>query len=82
MEASVAYARGKPILSDVEYDDLKAQLRKKNSKVVQQVIASKVRMASSTPASILTNNQISSRGQGAASAAATCTATAIQTTLK
>ena len=44
MEASVAYARGKPILSDVEYDDLKAQLRKKNSKVVQQVIAGTVRM--------------------------------------
>ena len=82
MEASVAYARGKPILSDVEYDDLKAQLRKKNSKVVQQVICRYSQDASSTPAPILTNNRISSRGQGAASAAETCTATAIQTTLK
>ena len=37
MEASKAYAAGKPFLSDSEYDDLRAQLRTKNSKVVQQV---------------------------------------------
>ena len=36
MQASMAAAAGKPMLSDEEYDDLKAQLRNKNSKVVQQ----------------------------------------------
>ncbi len=37
MEASLAYQAGKPILSDTEFDELKGQLRKKNSKVVSQV---------------------------------------------
>ena len=37
MEASMSYQVGKPILSDSEYDELKGALRKKNSKVVQQV---------------------------------------------
>lgn len=36
MQASMAAAAGKPMLSDEEYDDLKAQLRNKNSRVVQQ----------------------------------------------
>lgn len=36
MQASMAAAADKPFLSDEEYDDLKAQLRTKNSKVVQQ----------------------------------------------
>ena len=33
----MAYQAGKPIMTDVEYDELKGKLRKKNSKVVQQV---------------------------------------------
>ena len=37
MEASMASTAGKPIMSDEEYDELKAKLRNKNSKVVQQV---------------------------------------------
>lgn len=37
MEASMSYQAGKPIISDVEFDELKGKLRKKNSKVVQQV---------------------------------------------
>ena len=37
MQASMAATAGNPILSDEEYDDLKAQLRNKNSVVVQQV---------------------------------------------
>ena len=37
MQASMAATAGKPIISDEEYDDLKAQLRNKNSVVVQQV---------------------------------------------
>ena len=37
MEASMSYQAGKPIISDSEYDELKGALRKKNSKVVQQV---------------------------------------------
>lgn len=37
MEASMSYQVGKPIMSDSEYDELKGALRKKNSKVVQQV---------------------------------------------
>ncbi len=37
MEASMSYQAGKPIISDREYDELKGTLRKKNSKVVQQV---------------------------------------------
>ena len=37
LEASLAFQAGKPIVSDEEYDTLKDQLRKKNSKVVQQV---------------------------------------------
>lgn len=37
MEASKAYAAGKPFLSDDQFDDLKKQLRDKNSKVVAQV---------------------------------------------
>ena len=36
MQASMAAAAGKPMMSDEEYDDLKAQLRNKNSRVVQQ----------------------------------------------
>ena len=32
----MAAAAGKPMLSDEEYDELKAQLRNKNSRVVQQ----------------------------------------------
>lgn len=36
MQASMAAAAGKPMLSDEEYDELKAQLRNKNSRVVQQ----------------------------------------------
>lgn len=39
LEASLAYQAGKPMVSDEEYDQLKAQLRKKNSVVVQQVLA-------------------------------------------
>jgi NAD-dependent DNA ligase len=34
----LAYQAGKPIVSDQEYDKLKAELRKKNSVVVQQVL--------------------------------------------
>ena len=37
MQASMAAAANKPIISDEEYDELKAKLRTKNSKVVQQV---------------------------------------------
>ncbi len=37
LEASLAFQAGKSIVSDEEYDSLKDQLRKKNSKVVQQV---------------------------------------------
>ena len=37
MQASMAATAGKPIITDEEYDDLKAQLRNKNSVVVQQV---------------------------------------------
>ena len=37
MEASMASAAGKPIMTDEEYDELKAKLRNKNSRVVQQV---------------------------------------------
>lgn len=37
MQASMAAAANKPIISDEEYDQLKAKLRTKNSKVVQQV---------------------------------------------
>ena len=37
MEASMSYQAGKPIISDTEFDELKGKLRKKNSKVVQQV---------------------------------------------
>lgn len=36
MQASMAAAAGNPMLSDEEYDELKAQLRNKNSRVVQQ----------------------------------------------
>lgn len=36
MQASMAAAANKPMMSDEEYDDLKAQLRNKNSRVVQQ----------------------------------------------
>lgn len=36
LEASMAYARGKPILSDEEYDSLKAELRNKGSVVTAQ----------------------------------------------
>lgn len=32
----MSYQAGKPIISDVEFDELKGKLRKKNSKVVQQ----------------------------------------------
>lgn len=38
MEASKAYVAGKPFLSDEQFDDLKQQLRTKNSKVVSQVL--------------------------------------------
>ena len=37
MEASLAYTAKKPIISDDEYDQLKAQLREQSSKVVRQV---------------------------------------------
>ena len=37
MEATLAYQAGKPIVSDEEYDNLRRELRNKNSKVVQQV---------------------------------------------
>ena len=37
LEATMAYQAGKPIVSDEEYDQLKRQLRNKNSMVVQQV---------------------------------------------
>ena len=37
MEASLAYAAGKPFLSDEQFDELKRKLRKQNSRVVQQV---------------------------------------------
>lgn len=37
LEASLAYQAGKPIVTDEQYDELKAKLRKKNSIVVQQV---------------------------------------------
>ena len=33
----MSYQAGKPIISDSEYDELKGTLRKKNSRVVQQV---------------------------------------------
>ena len=33
----MAAASNKPIISDEEYDELKAKLRNKNSKIVQQV---------------------------------------------
>ena len=36
MQASMAAAAGKPMMSDEEYDGLKAELRNKNSRVVQQ----------------------------------------------
>ncbi len=36
MQASMAAAANEPIISDEEYDELKSQLRTKNSKVVQQ----------------------------------------------
>lgn len=35
MEATLSYNRGKPILSDDEYDELRAELKSKNSIVVQ-----------------------------------------------
>ena len=38
MEASMSYQAGKPIMSDEDFDELKGTLRKKNSKVVQQVV--------------------------------------------
>ena len=37
MEATMAYQTGKPIVTDQEYDQLKRELRNKNSMVVQQV---------------------------------------------
>ena len=37
LQASMAAASNKPIISDEEYDELKAKLRNKNSKIVQQV---------------------------------------------
>ena len=37
MEATLAYQAGKPIVTDEEYDNLRRELRNKNSKVVQQV---------------------------------------------
>ena len=37
MEATMAYQAGKPIVTDEEYDQLKRELRNKNSMVVQQV---------------------------------------------
>jgi NAD-dependent DNA ligase len=37
LEASMAYQAGKPIVSDEEYDQLKRDLRMKNSMVIQQV---------------------------------------------
>lgn len=36
MQASMAAAANKPMMSDEEYDELKAKLRTKNSVVVQQ----------------------------------------------
>lgn len=36
MEASMAYADGKPILSDAEFDDLKSRLKKANSDITVQ----------------------------------------------
>ena len=37
LEATMAYQAGKPIVTDEEYDQLKRELRNKNSMVVQQV---------------------------------------------
>lgn len=37
MEASRAFEKGQPILSDEQYDDLKKQLRRDRSSVVAQV---------------------------------------------
>ena len=37
MEATMAYQAGKPIVTDEEYDQLKRELRNKNSMVTQQV---------------------------------------------
>ena len=37
LEASMAYQAGKPIVSDEEFDQLKRELRMKNSMVIQQV---------------------------------------------
>ena len=37
LEASMAYQAGKSIVSDEEYDQLKRELRMKNSMVIQQV---------------------------------------------
>ena len=37
MEASRAFEKGTPILSDEQYDDLKKQLRRDRSTVVAQV---------------------------------------------
>jgi hypothetical protein len=36
LQASMAYARGTPVLTDAEYDDLKARLRANNSVVTAQ----------------------------------------------
>ena len=37
MEATMAYQAGKPIVTDEEFDQLRRELRNKNSIVVQQV---------------------------------------------
>lgn len=39
MEASRAFAEGKPIITDEQYDELKRQLRRDRSTVVAQVPA-------------------------------------------
>jgi hypothetical protein len=38
MEASRAFEKGKPIITDEQYDDLKKQLRRDRSTVVAQVV--------------------------------------------
>ena len=80
MEASMAYAAGKPFLSDDEYDDLKRKLRQKNSKVVQQVRRRPILFCAPLPCLVVLQvpevQPCLCRGHAAACAAGTCTATA------
>ena len=82
MEASLAYTAKKPIISDDEYDSLKAQLREQSSKVVKQVgtgAAAGGRRSHSHMCHGADKRGVR-RGHGVACAAAPCTATPAQTT--